>query len=94
MRKKCAEKECFTKGFSTKNVLPRDSGMQLGGGVPNSLLEGATMHSGEGLCIKKTQLCASIQAYNCAKHTMHTYMASHIHNVTFACKHITSHSTF
>ncbi len=26
------DKECFTKWFSTKNVLTRDSGMQLGGG--------------------------------------------------------------
>ena len=42
--------------------------MQLGGGVPNSLLEGATMHSGEGLRSNKTQLCASIQAYKCAKY--------------------------
>ena len=37
------------------------------------------MHSGEGLCINKTQLCASIKAYKCAKHTMYTYMPSHIY---------------
>lgn len=56
-------KECFTKEFSANSDLPRDSGMQLvGGGVPNSLLEGTTMNSGEGLRINKTQLRASVQA--------------------------------
>ena len=50
--------ECFTKVFWNA-VIGR-------WGVPNSLLEGTTMHSGEGLCINKTQLCASAQAYKCA----------------------------
>ena len=49
------------------------------------------MHSGEGLCINKTQLCASMQAYKCTKHiNVHIHAISH----TYAYKNMKSHSTF